>query len=234
MSLKKYMILDLVILSVIGCIIEAVGIFAFNKMLTARIIASAISLLMMMISITRWGWKGLLIAPVLAAATLISGRFFNPHETFKDLYDWRLYISIVLSLLSLSVNMIWFKYIDYKKTFKNWKYILILCVIDILTSQLVLTLAYWAFAQEFGLLGFLAWNSCSFILLIVGTFILKNQNVLVNVKESLLEKRKQQEDDSNFRMNLPEEDNNEIKDIDEIEEEKGDYNDGEGCRPKSS
>lgn len=229
MSLKKYMFLDLVILSVIGCIIEAVGIFAFNKMLTATMIASAISLLIMVIAITRWGWKGLFIAPVLAAATIISGRFFNPHETFKALYDWKLYLAIVLSLLSLSVNLIWLKYIDYKETFKKWKYILILCAIDIVVSQLVLSLAYFAFTQQFLLLGFLAWDSCSFVILVIGCFVLKNQNVLVDVKANLIEKQQQQEDDSKFRMNLPEEDNNKLKDKDEMEEEKGDLKNGESC-----
>lgn len=227
MSLKKYMLIDLLILTVIGCIIEAVGVFTVNKMITATMVASAVSLLMMLIATTRWGWKGLFIAPILAAATIISGRFFNSHENFKALYDWKLYIAIVCSLLSFGVNEIWFRYINYKETFKSFKFILILSAIDIVASQLVLSLMYFALAQQFLLLGFLAWNACSFVLLIIGAVVLRKQNVLVNVKENLLE-MKNQPDDADFRMNLEENEVQDIEDEEEKKEEKGDFNDGKG------
>lgn len=227
MSLKKYMILDLVILTVIGCIIEAVGILACNKMLTCNMIASAVSLLMMVVATTRWGWKGLFIAPFLALATIISGRFFNPHDEFKVMYEWKFYISILLSLLSIGVNLIWFKFINYKETFKQVKYVLLLGTIDIIVSQVVLTLVYFALMQQFLFLAFLIWNACSYVLLLVGMFILKRQNVLIDVKQSLIEKNKEVKD-VDFRMDLPEDEENEL-DIEEKIEKKGDFNNGEGC-----
>lgn len=69
------MVIDLAILALIGCLVELLGIYLFNAMLTATMITSAVSLLMMLISTTRWGYKGLIIAPLLALATIISGRF---------------------------------------------------------------------------------------------------------------------------------------------------------------
>ncbi|MDE7385446.1 MAG: hypothetical protein K2M84_06780 [Anaeroplasmataceae bacterium] len=220
MKLKKYMLIDLSLLIGIGVVIEALGIFAFNFMLRATVITSAVSLLVMVVAITRWRWKGLICAPFLALATLISGRFFNPHLDFRSLYGWELYLSTLGSLLSLSVNLIWFKYIDYNKTFKSIGLSLGLCLMDIFVSQLTLSLLYMAFtaSKDFLILGFLAWNAFSFVLLLVGVYCFKRQNVLIDVEVDMKEKSQERIDDSDFRLNIEEEN---------VEKEKGDLKDGE-------
>ncbi|MBD5390870.1 hypothetical protein HDR67_02570, partial [bacterium] len=72
------MAIDLVILTIIGCAGEVLGNFVFNKMLIATMIATTLSLLIVFVAIFRWGWRGLLIAPILALATVLSGYFLNP------------------------------------------------------------------------------------------------------------------------------------------------------------
>lgn len=216
MKLKRYMIIDLSLLIGIGVIIEALGVFVFNKMLTATMITTAISLLIMMIAITRWRWKGLVVAPFLALATILSGRFFNPHLNYRGLYNWQLYISTLGSLLSMAVNLLWFKYIDYRKTFKSIRLTLLLCLIDVGMSQLSLSLLFLAFTGQFFMLGFLAWNSFSFVILFVGVFCLRKQNVLIDIEADLKE-RSQEVKDTDFRMNIEE----------VVEKEKGDFKDGE-------
>ncbi|MDE6655909.1 MAG: hypothetical protein K2J85_02845 [Anaeroplasmataceae bacterium] len=211
------MLIDLSLLIGIGVVIEALGNFVFNYMLRAMLITSSISLLMMMVAITRWRWKGLIVAPFLVAAMIISGRYFNPHVDFREFYGWELYLAALGSLLSLSVNLIWFKYIDYKKTFKSIGLTLLLCLIDIIISQLIVSLLYMAFTANFMFLGFLAWNAFSYVLLIVGVFCFKKQNVLVDVETEITEKS-QEISDSDFRLNIEEE---------VVEKEKGDFKDGE-------
>ena len=66
-------------------------------------------------------------------------------------------------------------------------------------------------------LGFLACNSFSFILLIVGVYCFKKQNVLVDIEMEMKEKD-QELNDSDFRLNIEEE---------VVEKEKGDFKDGE-------
>lgn len=184
------MILDLLFLGIIGCVIEVVGIYAFNKMIYASMITSAVSLLIMFVATTRWGIKGLILAPFLALATVLSGRFLihiTEEINFRSNYDWRLYIAITCSLLSFAINSLWFKKISHKETFKYKGKMMLLVVIDILVSQIVLSFVYLVLRRTFLILGFATWNMFSFIIFIVGAFVLSGQNVLVNIKENLLE-----------------------------------------------
>lgn len=201
------MIIDLIILTIVGCVIEIIGMIAFNKMLYASVMGSACSLLIMLIATTRWQNKGLFIAPFLALATVLSGKFLVGNPAFAVNYDWKLYIAIVLSLLSFGVNFFWFKKFSYKRTFvKEKSKIFLLVFIDIIVSQLVLSLAYLALKHTFQLFGFLAWNSFSFAILAVGAFVLAGQGVLVNVKEDLIESKKQMEETTSFNFDDLDED----------------------------
>ena len=112
MSLKKYMLTDLLLTGIIGIIVEFLGIFVFNKMIYATIIPYAVSLLVMMISTTRWGSKGLVLIPFIALSTVLSGKLINPTENFKVFYDCDLYISLMVSLSTFSLNYCWFSYIN--------------------------------------------------------------------------------------------------------------------------
>ena len=49
MSLRKYKIIDLTILCIIGLIVEGLGIYVFNKMINATIISTAVSLLIILV-----------------------------------------------------------------------------------------------------------------------------------------------------------------------------------------
>ena len=86
------MVIDLITIGVIGTIIEALGIYIFNQMIYATIITSSFSLLVMLIGTTRWGSKGLILAPFLALATIVSGRFFVTNPDLRPNYDWKLYV----------------------------------------------------------------------------------------------------------------------------------------------
>ncbi len=216
MKIKKYMLIDLTLLIVIGVIVEAVGMVAFNTMINATLMTTACSLLIMFISITRWNWKGLIVAPFLVLATWIGGRFFNPHQEYKDAYGVAMFISSLVSLLSLSINLLWFKYKNYKETFKSIRYTLLLCFIDILISQLSLSLVFMIFTKQFNFLAFMAWNLFSFVILIVGVMCIRGQTVLVDVEKDMIEKS-QEIKDTDFRIS------------DDLEEEKGDLKDGENC-----
>ena len=70
MSLKKYMLIDLVLTGIIGVAVEFLGVYVFNRMIYATIIPYAISLLIMMIATTRWGSLGITLVPFLALATV--------------------------------------------------------------------------------------------------------------------------------------------------------------------
>ena len=211
------MAIDLITLTLIGCAVEVLGIFVFNKMLIASMITTSISLLIMMVATFRWGWKGLLISPILALATILSGLLINPHINYRQNYDWRLYLAVLAQLLSVSVNLLWFKKVkDEKETTSKLQSLFALCAIDCVVSLFALSLVYLLTAFKFQLLGFVVWNAFGYVILFVGSFILSRQGILVNIKKNLISQKHEREEAENFKMALPDEEEN-------LEEKKGDF-----------
>lgn len=207
------MAIDLIILAVIGCAVEFLGIFVFNKMIVAQAMTSAISLLIMMVATFRWGWKGLLLSPLLALATILSGHFINPQIDYRQNYDWRLYIATLAQLLSTAVNLLWFKKIkDEQATAKKLQFLFALCAIDCIVSLLSVSLVYLVLSFKFLLLDFAIWNAFSYAILFVGSFVLSRQEILVNVKKNIINKKVEREEAENFKMNLPDEKENNLED----------------------
>lgn len=202
------MIIDLIIIGVVGCIIEALGIFVFNKMIFASVISSSFSLLIMLLVTTRWGLKGLILAPFLALATVISGRFFIENPDLRPNYGWELYIASTASLLSFAVNHFWFKKKNYRETYRYTSNIFILVLIDIVVSLLTLSIVYLIFKQTFQLLGFVVWNAFSYIVLCVGAFALRGMGVMVDVKQNIIDNNEIARDEmSSFSFDDEEEEN---------------------------
>ena len=217
-SLKKYMAIDLIILTVIGCAVEFLGIFVFNKMLIAKAIPTAISLLIMMVATFRWGWKGLLVSPFLALATILSGYLINPHVDYRQNYDWKLYLAILAQLLSFAINLLWFKKVkDEQATIKKLQSLFALCALDCIVSLLALTFVYFIISLNLLIIDFAAWSAFAYVLLFVGAFILSRQGILVNVKKNLQNQRIEKEEAENFKLNLPDEKE------ENLEEKKGDF-----------
>jgi hypothetical protein len=73
MSLKKYMVIDLIMLGFIGALLEGVGTNTGYFLLAGHTPTTILSLLIMVLAITRWKWWGLILAPVLALGNYIGG-----------------------------------------------------------------------------------------------------------------------------------------------------------------
>ena len=202
MSLKKYMFIDLLTTAIIGILVEFLGVFVLNKLIYATIIPFAISLLIMMVVTTRWGSWGLLLVPVLALSTVLSGRLINPREEFRVLYDWKLYLSIMFALSTFSLNYFWFKKRKDKK--ETMGSLSLLAVLDIIAATLMLVLVYYLLTSQDLILAFPIWGLYGYAILIIGTCILNRQNVLVNVKKTLLERQVERIEEEDFHMVLDE------------------------------
>ena len=202
MSLKKYMFIDLLTTAIIGILVEFLGVFVLNKLIYATIIPFAISLLIMMVVTTRWGSWGLLLVPVLALSTVLSGRLINPREEFRVLYDWKLYLSIMFALSTFSLNYFWFKKRKDKK--ETMGSLSLLAMLDIIAATLMLVLVYYLLTSQDLILAFPIWGLYGYAILIIGTCILNRQNVLVNVKKTLLERQVERIEEEDFHMVLDE------------------------------
>lgn len=194
------MLIDLAILTIVGFLGELLGEYIINISVIATWVTGSISLLVLLVTTTRWGWKGLVPIPFLALAIVISGHFFIRNPNYRENYDWKLYIAIVISFLSMAINLLWMKKIGYKETFKKPLMMLALCSLDYLLVQLSLSLVFWMLTQKFLLLAFLMWNAFSYAILLVGCFVLSRQNILVDIKLSLLEREEERKQENDFKL----------------------------------
>ena len=103
--------------------------------------------------------------------------------------------------------------------FKYASNILLLVLIDIVVSLITLSIVYLLLKQTFQLLGFLAWNAFSYMILFVGTFALKGLGVMVDVKEELIFARQSLEDEQSSFSFDDEEDENSKKEEGELKDE---------------
>lgn len=213
------MMIDLIMISIVGFIIEALGIYVFNKMIYATVMSGSFSLLIMLLATTRWGAKGLVVAPVLALGTIISGRFFIENPDLRSNYGWELYIASTISLLSLAINCLWFKKKNYRVTYRYASNIFILVLIDIVISLVTLSIVYLIFKQTFQLFGFLIWNSLGYVVLCVGAFALKGMGVMVNVKQNIIYNKELAEDEMTSFSFDDEEEENSKKEEGELKDE---------------
>ncbi len=106
-SIKSYMLIDLAMITLIGCILEGVVTYMSGFVLNS-VPTISISLLIVLLALARWNQWGLLSVPFLAVATIIGGRL-SPIPYFAAAYEWRAYFSIVAGLLFTGLSVIVFK-----------------------------------------------------------------------------------------------------------------------------
>lgn len=198
-SLKKYMFYDLGMLAIIGVVIEMVGVYVSDTMFSGTFTTFCFSVLIMIVALSRWGIKGLLISPFLALSTFVCGKFLIAHSGYRELYDGTVLLAIFLSLVSISTILIWFKIFGSKRILGNMGLTLLLCLYVIALVIGVQTLTYWIFNNGITISVFLIiYNGLGIIFTFVGAGLLRQQQVLVNVKQKILDDKKQRELDLEY------------------------------------
>jgi hypothetical protein len=241
-SIKSYMLIDLAMLTVIGCVLEGLVTYMSGLVLNSATTIS-ISLLIVLLALARWNQWGLVTIPFLAAATIIGGRL-SPLVYFSRAYEWRAYLSIVIGLLFTGLSVVFLK----KKGTKIFKenYVLVLFIIvNYIIYNLAQLVAYevlynlfkspegWNLVTYTSYLdstegtivtsnvakymtnGFI-YNLFGLIIAIIGSIILRSQEAFGNVPAKLLEDKRLAEE---IRKN---DDEFSIPDIDEEIEKKSD------------
>ena len=99
MTIKKFMTMDLMVLSIMAIVVDTIGYFASRSELVFFYISLSIPI--MLIAYIRWGYKALVINGVVVVLHLIL------YGT-SDLIATMLY---ALSLMSIGVALVWFKFV---------------------------------------------------------------------------------------------------------------------------
>jgi|GEM_PF-1895739 len=210
---------DLLLLAVIGSLLEGF-VTAISGLVFNGVPTFTFSLLIVSLAVVRWNLWGLLLAPILALATVIGGGF-NMVERYSLVYDWRIYISSLLGLLTVGLNVIFYKKYTTKKIVNNNWYMVLLVIMNYVTFSIVSFLMYRLLCSgtlaHSGNIPYIhqyyeeeqlvtdTYNLCAFAenafvynifglaVSIVGLFILRSQNVVNNVVDKLVEDKKNAE-----------------------------------------
>lgn len=223
-SLVRYMISDLLILTIIGCILE----FLCNWLLSGTPIMSGtpfafLSFLILFLAIARWKLWGLIVIPFLSLATLLGGNMAmltKIKDVYSFTYNWQFFISYSLSFLIMGINVLFYRK-GTKRIVTSTAKILGIAILDYLLVNILQIILYRLLVTggiiERGHLlnslgndeicayseGGLIYNLYGFGILIIGIFIFRSQGVLCNAKEKLLDDKKELElnlKDLNFKI----------------------------------
>lgn len=231
-SLKGYMVFDLIVLTIIGCLLEGFGAKCCGDIFTSAPTIT-LSFLILYIAIARWNLWGLVIVPFLALANKIGGGMIN-FSFIKAVYDWKLYISVILGMLTMGANVIIFKRYSSKRISSEIATLVGILVLDYLLYTVVQWTSYrlltsgdlleggvkifeyikynkdgtsnWVKTNIYGFgEGGFVYNLFAFISAMIGCIVLRSQAVISNVKEKLIDDRRNAElnriNTENFTIN---------------------------------
>jgi hypothetical protein len=121
MSLKKYMVIDLAILSIVGAILEGIGTWACFYAFTGSVPTTVFSLLILFIAITRWKWWGIVVIPFLVFGNYIgiASIEINHLNEYISIFNGNYVLSNILGLFSSILAIIFQKMVGTIKFIKN-------------------------------------------------------------------------------------------------------------------
>lgn len=227
-SVKVYMLLDLVALTLIGCLLEGL-ISKFIGLALDAAPTITVSLLVVFMAVVRWNLWGLIPIPFLAYASIIGGHFsdLSYFRAFYALDNWQLYLSTVIGLASIGINVVFFRNHKTQKVIGTLWMCMLLVILNYLlysalqfmfyrlftsgslTSQAMIEYSYLVKQEDgtsveklinlsnYGEHGVI-YNTFGLAVAIIGTLVFRSQGVLVNAFDKLVSDKKRQEAQDRF------------------------------------
>ncbi len=208
MKFKTYRMIDLIMLIILAFGLELLTTWLTNSFLGTIRPYPIMGLLITLIAVSRWGPIGLIVIPFNAFGNYISGHFILRTVKYREMYNWIYFIFANISNLSAGISLFFYKKTNQNEILKDSgsciKLIISICIINyvanIITSLFLAIVTSNVDASTFGAILYtqLFWNIVGYVVLFIGFFILKKQDVLFNVKEKLLATQKERIDESKY------------------------------------
>jgi hypothetical protein len=220
MSIRKYMFIDLAILSIIGTVLEGIGTWACFYAFTGSVPTTVFSLLILFIAITRWKWWGLVIIPILVSGNFIGvlsieTSIFND---YKNIFDINYILSNALGMVSCFWIIILHNKIGVKKIVKNNFILAVILITMFIIYETIRISLYWFIGGR----GYIVISAnfidiISLIMLILGSLIIKNQGILVDVEKQLIEDENYLIKEKSISFNVTDEEIDILKEVKNIQ-----------------
>lgn len=207
------MLVDLFMLGALGFVLEFL-LQRFGYIVLPCSPFSYMTLVIMFIVVVRWNLWGLIMAPLLAWATVLGGSLGEVND-IAAVYNWEAYISIVCGLLMFGVNVAFFRK-DTSNIVGSTAKLIGIIVLDYLLFTLMQVFVYrmitsggHLFTQGvrevvrnsdgevvnvvvYGERG-LVYNLFAFFVMLVGVFVFRSQGVICNVKQKFIDDKRSAE-----------------------------------------
>lgn len=197
MSLKKYMLIDLLILAIVGAVLEGVGTWACFYAFVGSTPTTIFSLLILFMALTRWRWYGLLTIPILAFGNLMGALSLDTGsiEGYKDMFNLQYFLSNLLGLCSSFWIVLVQKKVGTKVSINNTGILVGLLVGMFISYETVRIVSYWVIGgRDMGIVNANFVDIISLVMLIIGCLIIRLQGSLVDVKNKILEDNKERQE----------------------------------------
>ncbi len=201
------MVQDLVMLTLLGCVLEVFSV-KFSTVLFDGTPFVCVSLLITFIAVARWNLWGLIITPLLALTAMLGG-MWSEVPRLALVYDWRMYLSAMIGLCAVGVNVIFFKKSTTKLVVSKPMYLSLILVLDYLLVCIVQLVVYRLLCSgtlmhsgeilyrhpSTGVVenvcrygeSTIIYNLLSLVVTFVGVFILRSQGIVCNVKQRFID-----------------------------------------------
>lgn len=194
MSLKKYMLIDLMILGLVGAVLEGVGVRAGFYVLAGNTPTTIVSLLILFLSVVRWKWYGLTILPVLALGNYIGCLSIDAGaiEDYLLRFDYKYFLSVLLGLSTMIVPIIIMKKFETKSIVKSSYKLIGLCFLAFVLYELFRVGSYWIIGGRYiDIINAGFFDLISLVVLILGSIIIRLQGSMIDVKEKVIADHKE-------------------------------------------
>ena len=203
MKFRTYRLLDLFVLCILAFGLEILTTYLTNSFIGTLRPYPILGLLFTLIAVSRWGWLGLIVVPFNALGNFIAGRFMLRTESFRQLYSWSTLVFSFVSNCAALISLAYYKKKTQKEVLKDsgnqLTMILTVCAISYVVNVILVffanlfnpdvTITFNVFASILYTQFF--WNIMGYVCLLIGFMILNKQGVFFNVKEKLLEQKKE-------------------------------------------
>lgn len=218
MKFKTYRIIDLTMLCVLAFGIEMMTTTVVNSIIVGGFsFYPIIGLFITVVAVTRWKYRGLVVIPFNALANYIASVYLCKAIDYDIV---RMFVTMISSA-SAMIILIWYKFKSIQGTYKDMTQFLLACGSIILTNICVvllvsiilgiarshsLNLAISDIASAVFTLAYT--HVFAYVILLLGVYIFKSMGILVDVKEKMIQLKRDRENEDKYYKNISTVDSN--------------------------
>lgn len=210
-TIKKYMVIDLAMLVAFGTIAEAIALYVIPTILQNAFPFYCASMLVCILAVTRWNWKGIVVAPVMALITVVLGRVLaniSNYDEVNDLakyYNWKVFLTNLITFLSALIVLPIKKFVKKKETFSDRLFVemvtAIILVVSIVAQIFAYSLVTLAAPSNYAAV-FVINDLPAVIITLIFMAVLRHQGIFVDAKQDLISKKEEAEMENMYYQGL--------------------------------